>query len=68
MSEKQKSLIEEFKLAISSTVKSIADLTNLNVVFAVFLLDSEINLYGAGFSSRFSGESSLSADTFRTLL
>ncbi len=33
MSEKQKSLIEEFKLAISSTVKSIADLTNLNVVF-----------------------------------
>ena len=33
MSEKQKSLIEEFKLAISSTVRSIADLTNLNVVF-----------------------------------
>ena len=33
MSEKQKSLIEEFKIAISSTVKSIADLTNLNVVF-----------------------------------
>ena len=33
MSEKQKNLIEEFKLAISSTVKSIADLTNLNVVF-----------------------------------
>ena len=33
MSEKQKSLIEEFKLAISSTVKSIADLKNLNVIF-----------------------------------
>ena len=33
MNEKQKSLIEEFKLAISSTVKSIADLKNLNVIF-----------------------------------
>ncbi len=33
MSEKQKSLLEEFKLAISSTVKSIANVANLNVVF-----------------------------------
>ena len=35
MSEKQKSLIEEFKLAISSTVKSIADLTN-NRIMALY--------------------------------
>ena len=38
MSEKQKSLIEEFKLAISSTVKSIADLK----ILMLFLITIKI--------------------------